>query len=241
MEPLLSSAPLYGEHTAAGIALLWAPAPFCKRSGHMRRALDVPLVNAWFMEHAPQQYPVRARAASPRALAVRGPPVPAKCQPAPTRRAAGAHPPFSRSPARRRAAAARQVKVRVSYQKLLKGYVLNLLHARPPKSVKKKYLLKALKQTKFFQATELDWVEAGLQARLAGVAGRGWGLLMSPLHARLSLRALAAGRGSRAQCRAPAACRRQAGLLTPVPLPPPPPAAPRPPRCAGRATTCSTC
>jgi len=55
--------------------------------------------------------------------------------------------------------------VRVSYQKLLKGYILNLLHARPPKSVKKKNLLRALKQTKFFQATELDWVEAGLQVR----------------------------------------------------------------------------
>lgn len=54
-------------------------------------------------------------------------------------------------------------QVRVSYQKLLKNYVLNLLHRRPPKSVKKKYLLRALKNTKFFQCTELDWVEAGLQ------------------------------------------------------------------------------
>ena len=64
------------------------------------------------------------------------------------------------------------VKVRVSYQKLLKNYVLNLLHHRPPKSVKKKYLLKALKATKFFQCTELDWVEAGLQVRWgAGLRG----------------------------------------------------------------------
>jgi len=55
----MSDSPLYSEHTAAGIALLWAPAPFNRRSGHMRRALDVPLVNAWFMEHCPQQYPVR--------------------------------------------------------------------------------------------------------------------------------------------------------------------------------------
>lgn len=51
----------------------------------------------------------------------------------------------------------------MSYQKLLKNYVLNKLHHRPPKNVKKKYLLKALKSTKFFQSTELDWVEAGLQ------------------------------------------------------------------------------
>ena len=34
------------------------------------------------------------------------------------------------------------VKVRVSYQKLLKNYVLNLLHRRPPKNVKKKSLMK---------------------------------------------------------------------------------------------------
>lgn len=53
----------------------------------------------------------------------------------------------------------------MSYQKLLKNYVLNVLHTRPPKPTKKKYLLRALKNTKFFQCTELDWVEAGLQVR----------------------------------------------------------------------------
>lgn len=51
----------------------------------------------------------------------------------------------------------------MSYQKLLKNHVLNILHHRPPKPTKKKYLLRALKNTKFFQCTELDWVEAGLQ------------------------------------------------------------------------------
>lgn len=55
------------------------------------------------------------------------------------------------------------VKVRVSYQKLLKNLVLNKLHHRKPKSQSKKNLFKALKATKFFQVTELDWVEAGLQ------------------------------------------------------------------------------
>lgn len=54
-------------------------------------------------------------------------------------------------------------KVRVSYQKLLKGYVLSRLHQKPPKTVKKRSLFKAFAKTKFFQATELDWVEAGLQ------------------------------------------------------------------------------
>ena len=55
------------------------------------------------------------------------------------------------------------VKVRVSYQKLLKMYVLNKLHHRPPKNMKKKNLFRALRQTKFFQTTTLDWVEVGLQ------------------------------------------------------------------------------
>ena len=43
------------------------------------------------------------------------------------------------------------VKVRVSYQKLLKCYVLNQLHKRPPKALKRKSLFTALKKTKFFQ------------------------------------------------------------------------------------------
>ena len=42
-------------------------------------------------------------------------------------------------------------------------YVLNRLHHRHPKNMKKKSLFKALKATKFFQSTELDWVEVGLQ------------------------------------------------------------------------------
>lgn len=58
------------------------------------------------------------------------------------------------------------VKVRVSYQKLLKTYVANELHSKNPKttrSVKKIKLLKSLKNTKFFQQTTIDWLEAGLQ------------------------------------------------------------------------------
>lgn len=54
-------------------------------------------------------------------------------------------------------------KVRVSYQKLLKAWVLNQLHSRPEKPKGKRTLFKSLKSTKFFQCTELDWVEAGLQ------------------------------------------------------------------------------
>jgi len=55
------------------------------------------------------------------------------------------------------------VKVRVSYQKLLKMWVLNKLHGKKEKSLNKKYLFRSLKATKFFQSTDLDWVEVGLQ------------------------------------------------------------------------------
>lgn len=64
---------------------------------------------------------------------------------------------------RERVQTAVRVKVRVSYQKLLKNYVYNELHRRRPKSRSRKSLFKALKNTKFFQQTEIDWVEAGLQ------------------------------------------------------------------------------
>jgi pre-mRNA-processing factor 8 len=124
--PLLEETELYTDHTASGIALYWAPYPFNRRSGRTRRALDVPLVKAWFHEHVPAGHPV---------------------------------------------------KVRVSYQKLLKGFVLNKLHQRPPKGLNKRSLFKALKATKFFQQTELDWVEAGLQ-----VCRQGFNMLNLLIH-----------------------------------------------------------
>ncbi|KAJ2909945.1 pre-mRNA-splicing factor 8, partial [Coemansia aciculifera] len=108
----LEDLPLETENTANGIALYWAPHPFNARSGNTRRAMDVPLVKDWYMEHCPQGLPV---------------------------------------------------KVRVSYQKLLKNYVLNAIHTSPPRAQRKKYLFRQFKATKFFQSTEIDWVEAGLQ------------------------------------------------------------------------------
>ena len=124
--PLLDEEPLYTEKTALGISLYWAPRPFNMRSGKTRRAIDIPLVNSWFNEHVPHEYPV---------------------------------------------------KVRVSYQKLLKCWVLNQLHHRPPKALNKKVLFKALKATKFFQSTELDWVEVGLQ-----VCRQGYNMLNLLIH-----------------------------------------------------------
>ncbi|RHN38913.1 putative JAB1/MPN/MOV34 metalloenzyme domain, ribonuclease H-like domain, PRO8NT [Medicago truncatula] len=69
------------------------------------------------------------------------------------------------------------VKVRVSYQKLLKCFVLNELHHRPPKPQQKKNLFRSLQATKFFQTTELDWVEAGLQ-----VCKQGYNMLNLLIH-----------------------------------------------------------
>jgi pre-mRNA-processing factor 8 len=69
------------------------------------------------------------------------------------------------------------VKVRVSYQKLLKTYVLNELHKKKPKAQNKQNLMKTLKQTKFFQQTSIDWVEAGLQ-----VCRQGFNMLNLLIH-----------------------------------------------------------
>ena len=69
------------------------------------------------------------------------------------------------------------VKVRVSYQKLLKCYVLNELKTRPEKAMTKKNLFRQLKATKFFQTTKLDWVEAGLQ-----VCRQGYNMLNLLIH-----------------------------------------------------------
>ncbi|GAB7344574.1 hypothetical protein MBLNU457_3072t1 [Dothideomycetes sp. NU457] len=69
------------------------------------------------------------------------------------------------------------VKVRVSYQKLLKTYVLNELHKRNPKAQSKQSLMRSLKHTKFFQQTTIDWVEAGLQ-----VCRQGFNMLNLLIH-----------------------------------------------------------
>ncbi|CCK70335.1 U4/U6-U5 snRNP complex subunit PRP8 KNAG_0E00670 [Huiozyma naganishii CBS 8797] len=58
------------------------------------------------------------------------------------------------------------VKVRVSYQKLLKNYVANELKEKKNSHTKtkpKKKLLKQLRNTKYFQQTTVDWMEAALQ------------------------------------------------------------------------------
>jgi pre-mRNA-processing factor 8 len=73
--------------------------------------------------------------------------------------------------------AGQPVKVRVSYQKLLKTYVLNELHKKPPQAQNKQNLMRTLKSTKFFQQTKIDWVEAGLQ-----VCRQGYNMLNLLIH-----------------------------------------------------------
>ncbi|KAJ4363928.1 pre-mRNA-splicing factor 8 [Neocucurbitaria cava] len=73
--------------------------------------------------------------------------------------------------------AGQPVKVRVSYQKLLKTFVLNELHKKPPQAQNKQDLMKTLKSTKFFQQTKIDWVEAGLQ-----VCRQGYNMLNLLIH-----------------------------------------------------------
>ncbi|MCJ1376216.1 pre-mRNA-splicing factor 8 [Loxospora ochrophaea] len=126
MEPFLADQELYTSETSSAIALWWAPFPFDRRSGRMVRAQDVPLVKQWYLEHCPQNQPV---------------------------------------------------KVRVSYQKLLKTFVLNELHKKKPKGQSKQNLLTSLKSTKFFQQTTIDWVEAGLQ-----VCRQGFNMLNLLIH-----------------------------------------------------------
>lgn len=109
---LLKHVPLFSERTGDGISLYWAPHPFNKRSGLMRRRLDVAVVKRWYQEHCAPGQPV---------------------------------------------------KVRVSYQKLLKNWVANEVHRRVPPSQVKRSLFKTLAATKYFHRTELDWVEAALQ------------------------------------------------------------------------------
>lgn len=73
------------------------------------------------------------------------------------------------------------LKTRVSYQKLLKNFVLNELHNPPggKKNRAKASLLKSLKATKYFQETSIDWVEAGLQ-----VCRQGFNMLNLLIHKR---------------------------------------------------------
>lgn len=55
------------------------------------------------------------------------------------------------------------VKTRLSYQRLLGKGILNELHTRPSTTQGHAGLIKALRASKYFQETSIDWVEAGIQ------------------------------------------------------------------------------
>ncbi|KAL3228560.1 Pre-mRNA-splicing factor 8 [Nakaseomyces bracarensis] len=55
------------------------------------------------------------------------------------------------------------VKVKVSYQRLLKRNVFNELKENKDRHHKKLKLISGLKSTKYFQETHIDWLEAGIQ------------------------------------------------------------------------------
>lgn len=61
VDPFLNDLELSTENTASAIELYWAPHPFNKRSGRTRRAIDVPLVKSWYLEHCPPEQPVKVR------------------------------------------------------------------------------------------------------------------------------------------------------------------------------------
>eukprot|EP00835_Amoeboradix_gromovi_P001880 NODE_96_length_21330_cov_0.419858.p1 type:complete len:2207 gc:universal NODE_96_length_21330_cov_0.419858:801-7421(+) len=56
-----------------------------------------------------------------------------------------------------------QVKTRVSYQKLLKNHVKNQLKRKTILHNKKQIKAHVLRNTKYFQQTRMDWIEAGTQ------------------------------------------------------------------------------
>ncbi|KAF8522676.1 NUC069, PrP8 N-terminal domain-containing protein [Gautieria morchelliformis] len=59
--PFLANAELENEHTADGIALWWAPAPYDHRSEHTHCVEDIPLVKNWYLEHCPPNQPTKVR------------------------------------------------------------------------------------------------------------------------------------------------------------------------------------
>jgi pre-mRNA-processing factor 8 len=61
LEPFLENKDISNDETADAIALYWAPYPYNRRSGRMRRAQDVPMVKNFYLEHCPPDQPVKVR------------------------------------------------------------------------------------------------------------------------------------------------------------------------------------
>ncbi|KAH6911378.1 pre-mRNA-processing-splicing factor [Coprinopsis sp. MPI-PUGE-AT-0042] len=70
VDAFLEDRDLETDLTADGIALWWAPEPYGRRSGRMRRAQDIPLVKNWYLEHCPPGQPVKVRVSYQKLLKV---------------------------------------------------------------------------------------------------------------------------------------------------------------------------
>ena len=98
-KPFLSEEPLFHENTADAYSLLHSTYPFNKRSGRMKRTIDIPLVKRFYREHCPRNFPT---------------------------------------------------KVKVSYQKLLKKWVLNELHKKGAAAKNEAFVAKVIEDDKIF-------------------------------------------------------------------------------------------
>lgn len=167
VEPFLEECEIETDRTADAIALWWAPHPYNQRSGRTVRAQDMPLVQNWYLEHCPPGQPVKVRVSyqklvSPFCLRFhferklmrpfRAAQV-LRSQPAPftTGEASGQEEPLPSA------------------------------YALPASPVLRQELrcdlVNAVKATKFFQTTRMDWVEAGLQ-----VCRQGYNMLNLLIH-----------------------------------------------------------
>lgn len=129
--------------------------------------IELPNFSAFMSEHDGEELPVEPEHTAD-ALQLWWAPYPFNRRSAPTLRAEDVA--LVKSWYKKRAPANSPLKVRVSYQKLLKKDVFNDLKNPPGSSGRSKAgnqkhvkLLKSLKSTKYFQQTTIDWVEAGLQ------------------------------------------------------------------------------
>lgn len=147
VEPFLKDTPLYTDNTANGIALLWAPRPFNLRSGRTRRALDIPLVKNWWVLPVGQYILVTVTLIL--VWCYNGEKSDLVCLVSRDFRRVcrlifegiwiiWKFKVYFTPRYREHCPAGQPVKVRVSYQKLLKYYVLNALKHRPPKAQKKR-------------------------------------------------------------------------------------------------------
>ena len=66
----LSEEPLFHENTVDAYSLLHSTYPFNKRSGRMKRMIDIPLVKRFYREHCPRNFPTKVKVSYQKLLKV---------------------------------------------------------------------------------------------------------------------------------------------------------------------------